>query len=61
MTFKLIQCNEYPHTRKFVVHRGVVVPPSPTEIGDNYALALNSDANFPDVKVEGEATSKTAP
>ena len=52
-TFKVLQCNEYPHKRNVVVHRGVIVLHSPTEIGCNSALAPKSDAYFPVVQVEG--------
>ena len=61
MTFNVIQCNEDPRKYNIVLHRGVVVPRSPTEIGYNSALATNSDAYFPDVQLEGGATSKTVP
>ena len=61
MTFKVLQCNEDLHERNIVVHRGVVVPRSLTSIGYNSALEPNSDAYFPDVQVEGGATSKTDP
>ena len=60
-TFKVLQCNEYPHKRNVVVHRGVIVLHSPTEIGCNSALAPKSDAYFPVVQVEGGDTSKTVP
>ena len=33
MTFKVLQYNEDPDKRNIVVHRGVVVPRSPTAIG----------------------------
>ena len=61
MTFNVIQCNEDPRKYNIVLHRGVVVPRSLTEIGYNSALATNSDAYFPDVQLEGGATSKTVP
>ena len=47
ITFKVLQCNEDPHKRNIVFHRGVVVPRSPTEIGYNSALAPKSDAYLP--------------
>ena len=33
MTFKVLQCNKYPHKRNIVVHRGVTVLRSPTATG----------------------------
>ena len=51
MTFKVIQCNEDPHKRNIVVHRGVAVPCSMTAIRYNYALAPKSDAYFPDMQL----------
>ena len=61
MTFTVLQCNEDPHKRNVVVHRGVVVPRSPTTIGYNSSLAPNRDAYFPIVQVEGGATRKIVP
>ena len=61
MTFMVIQCHEDPHRQNTILHRGVVVPRYPTATGYNYALHPKSDAYFPDVKVEGGATSKTVP
>ena len=61
MNFKVIECNEDPHERNIVVHRGGVVPHSPTEIGYNSALAPNSKAYSPDVQVKGGVTSKPSP
>ena len=46
MTFNVIQCNEDMQKRNIVVHRDVVVPCSPTEIGYNYVLAPKSDPYF---------------
>ena len=45
----------------FFLHRGVVVPRSPIEIGFNSALAPKSDAYFPYVQVEGVTNSKIVP
>ena len=61
MTFKVLQCNEYPRKRNIVLHRGVLVPRSPTSTGYNSALTPNSGAYFPDVQVEGGTISKTVP
>ena len=61
MTFKVLQCNKDPKKRNMVFHRGFVVPRSLTTKGYNSALAPNSDTYFPDVRVEGGSTSKTAP
>ena len=61
MTFKWLQFNEDLYKRNIVVHRGVIVPRSLTEIGYNSALAPKSDAYFPDVQVECRATRKTTP
>ena len=55
--FKVIHCNEDLHKRNIVVHRGVVVSCSPTEIGYKSALAPKSDDYFPDVQVEDGATA----
>ena len=46
MTFKVIQCNNYPHKRNMEVHRGVVVLRTLAETGYNSALALESNAYF---------------
>ena len=59
--FKVIHYNEDLHKRNIVVHRGVVVSRFPTAIGYNSSLAPKSDDYFPDLQVEGGATSKTAP
>ena len=61
MTFMVLQCHEDPHRQNTILHRGVVVPRYPTATGYNYALHPKSDAYFPDVQVEGGATSKTVP
>ena len=61
MTFKVLQCNEYPHKRNIVVHRGVVVPRSLTAIWYNSALAPKSDTYFPYVQLESGATIKNFP
>ena len=51
MTFKVLHCNEDQHKRNIVVHRGIVVPCSPTEIGYKSTLAPKSDAYLPDLQV----------
>ena len=61
MNFKVIECNEDPHKKNIVVHRGVVVPHPPTEIGYNFAMAPKSKAYSPDVQAEGGETSKPSP
>ena len=61
MTLKVIQCNKDLHNQNIVVHRGVVVPHPPTEIGYNFAMAPKSKAYSPDVQVKGGVTSKTSP
>ena len=61
MTFKTLQCNEDPRKQNIILHRGVVIPRSPTAIGYNSDLAPKNAAYFPYVKVEGGATSKTVP
>ena len=58
MTFKVLHCNEDLHKRNIFFHRGVVVLRSLKAIGYNSALTPESDAYFPDVKVEGGATKK---
>ena len=60
-TFKVLQCNEYPHKRDVVVHRGVFVPCYLTSPGYNPALAPKSDAYLPFVQVEGGSPIKTVP
>ena len=49
MTFKVLQFNEDQYKRNIVVHRGVFVPRSLTEIWYNSALAHKSDAYLPDM------------
>ena len=49
MNFKVIECNEDPHKKNIVVHRGVVVQRSTKAIGYNYALTPKSDNYLPDV------------
>ena len=61
MTFKLLQCNEYLRKRNIVLHICVVVPRSPTATWYNYAWVPKIGAYFPDVQVEGSATSKIVP
>ena len=51
MTFKVLHCNEDPHKRNVVVHRGVVILCYPIETGYNSALVTKSDAYFPVVQV----------
>ena len=58
VTFKVLQCNEDPHKRNIVVHKGIAVLRSPTAIGFNSSLVPNSDDYFPDVQVEGGVTRK---
>ena len=60
MNFKVLQFNEDLHKRNIFFNRGVIVPHSPIEIGYSSALAPKSNNYFPDVKVEGGATSKTS-
>ena len=50
MTFKLIQCKEYPHKRNIVIHKGVLVPRSLKEIGYNSSLVPKSDTYLPYVQ-----------
>ena len=61
MTFKVFQCNEDPHKRNVVFHRGVVVLRSPTAAGYNSPLAPKRYTYFPVVQVEGGASIKTVP
>ena len=61
MTFKVIQCNEYLRKRNIVLHICVVFLRSPTATWYNSARAPKIGAYFPDLKVEGSATSKIVP
>ena len=58
MTFQVLQCNEDPHKRKVVFHRGVIVLHYLTATGYNSALAPNSDAYLPVVQVEDRHLEK---
>ena len=60
MTFKVLQCNEDPHKKNIVFHRGVIVPRYPTAIGYKSALPPKSEDYLPVVEVEGGAAIKTA-
>ena len=59
MTFQVLQCNEDPHKRNVVVHRGVVILHYWTSAGYNSSLVPNSEAYLPVVQVEGGVPSKT--
>ena len=50
MTFKVLQCHEYPNKRSQILHRGVVVPRSLSTSGYNYDLQPKSDAYLPEVR-----------
>ena len=61
MIFKALQCNEDLCKRNIFLHICVIVPRYPIATGYNYALAPKSGAYFPDVLLEGSATSKAVP